>query len=291
MIRRSLNETGYIHEGNRMTRRGTPALLLLPGLAFLIFGFLAPALGILFAAPGTDASEIFARLGTMLTDPYDLRIIGRTVGLGLVVTIVCLTLGFPIAYILARSTSRWAGVLLALAIFPLLLSNVVRTFGWLVILGSNGALGQLLVRLGVTETPPQLLYTPFAIVMGLTQLFLPLAIIACYSAVSQVDAGLDDAARGLGASRSRTFWDVVVPLSMPGVVVAATLVFAGSVTAYTTPYLLGGSRQRMLSTELYSYSSVTVDWASASATAIVMTILVVLVSGISARIGRKGATA
>lgn len=274
-----------------MTRRGTLALLLIPGLAFLIIGFLAPASGILFAAPGTDTAEIFARLGQMLTDPYDLQIIGRTVGLGLIVTALCLVLGFPIAYLLARSTSRWAGVLLALAIFPLLLSNVVRTFGWLVVLGSQGAIGQLLIGLGITDEPPQLLYTPFAIVMGLTQLFLPLAIISCYSAVSQVEAGLDDAARGLGASRARTFWDVVVPLSLPGVVVAATLVFAGSVTAYTTPYLLGGSRQRMLSTELFSYSSVTIDWASASATAIVMTILVVLVSVGSARLARKGAVA
>ncbi|GAB3187345.1 ABC transporter permease [Nesterenkonia suensis] len=274
-----------------MTRRGTALMLLVPGLLFLAVGFLAPAAGVLFAAPGTDTGEILSRLGQMFADPYDLQIIGRTVGLGLIVTVLCLVLGFPIAYLLARSTSRWAGVLLALAIFPLLLSNVVRTFGWLVVLGSNGAIGQLLISLGITDEPPQLLYTPFAIVMGLTQLFLPLAIIACYSAVSQVEAGLDDAARGLGASRSRTFWDVVVPLSMPGVVVAATLVFAGSVTAYTTPYLLGGSRQRMLSTELFSYSRVTIDWASASATAIVMTVLVVLVSGLSARLARKGSTA
>ena len=271
-----------------MTRRGTVALLLIPGLAFLLIGFLVPALGILFAAPGTNTVDILARVGTMLTDPYDLRIIGRTVGLGLIVTVLCVALGFPIAYLLARSTSRWAGILLALAIFPLLLSNVGRTFGWLVVLGSNGALGQLLTSLGITDTPPQLLYTPFAIVMGLTQLFLPLAIVSCYSAVSQIDAGLDDAARGLGASKLRTFWDLVVPLAAPGIVVAATLVFAGSVTAYTTPYLLGGSRQRMLATELFSYSSVTVDWVSASATAIVMTLLVVVVSVTAARIGRKG---
>ena len=128
---------------------------------------------------------------------------------------------------------------------------------------------------------PQLLYTELAIVLGLTQLFLPLAIISCYSAVAQVDPGLDDAARGLGASRIRTFWSIVVPLSMPGIVVAATLVFAGSVTAYTTPYLLGGSSQRMLSTQLFSYSSITVDWAGASATALIMTVLVFLISGLS----------
>lgn len=274
-----------------MRSRLTPAMLLLPGLAFLLIGFLVPSLSMLFAPPGTEPAEIFVRFGRMLTDPYDLAIIGRTLLLGLIVTMICVVLGFPIAYLLARSTSRWSGVFLALAIFPLLLSNVVRTFGWLVVLGSNGAIGQLLTATGLVDKAPQLLYTPLAIVLGLTQLFLPLAIITCYSAVSQVDAGLDDAARGLGASRTRTFWDVVLPLSLPGIVVAATLVFAGSATAYTTPYLLGGSSNRMLSTQLFSYASVSIDWAGASATALIMTILVFGVSALSAAVGRKGSTA
>jgi len=272
-------------------RSRTPVLLLAPGLILLLAGFLIPSLAMLFSPPGVAPAEILVRFGEMLSDPYDLRIIGRTVGIGLVVTLICVVLGFPIAYLLARSTSRWSGVLLALAIFPLLLSNVVRTFGWLVILGANGAVGQLLTGLGLVEKAPQLLYTELAIVLGLTQLFLPLAIISCYSAVAQVDPGLDDAARGLGASRTRTFWTVVIPLSSPGIVVAATLVFAGSVTAYTTPYLLGGSSQRMLSTQLFSYSSVTIDWASASATALIMTLLVFLVSGLSSLVARKGAIA
>lgn len=265
-------------------------LLLLPGLALLLVAFLVPSVAMLLSPPGVSPGEVFERLGQMLTDPYDLRIIWRTVRLGLVVTVICLVLGFPISYLLARSTSRWAGVMLALAIFPLLLSNVVRTFGWLVVLGSNGAVGQLLTGLGIVDQAPQLLYTELAIVLGLTQLFLPLAIVSCYSAVSQIDPGLDDAARGLGASRTRTFWAIVVPLAAPGMVVAATLVFAGSVTAYTTPYLLGGSGQRMLATQLYSYSSVSIDWAAASATALIMTVLVFAVSGLSSIAARKGAT-
>lgn len=274
-----------------MRSRVTTSLLLLPGLAFLLIGFLVPALAMLFAPPGTATSEIFVRLGEMLVDPFFLTIIGRTLLLALIVTVICVVLGFPIAYLLARTNSRWSGVLLALAIFPLMLSNVVRTFGWLVILGSNGAIGKLLTALGLIDQAPQLLYTPLAIVLGMTQLFLPLAIVTCYSAVTQVNPGLDDAARGLGASRGRTFRDIVLPLSLPGIVVAATLVFAGSVTAYTTPYLLGGSGNRMLATQLFTYSSVTIDWAGASATAIIMTVLVFVVSGISSLVGRKGATA
>ncbi|WP_269937895.1 ABC transporter permease [Arthrobacter sp. HY1533] len=264
-----------------------PLFLLLPGLIFILLGFAIPSGIMLFAPPGVGTGEIFVRLGEMLTDPFEQAIILRTLGLGLIVMAICLILGFPIAYLLARSTSRYAGVWLALAIFPLLLSNVVRTFGWIVILGSKGALGQLIVFLGFADEAPQLLYTELAIVLGLTQLFLPLAIISCYSAVAQVDAGLDDAARGLGASKTRTLWTVVIPLSAPGLVVSATLVFAGSATAYTTPYLLGGSANRMLSTELFSYSAVTVDWASASATALIMTILVFLVSGVSSLATRR----
>lgn len=268
-----------------MTRK--PLLLLLPGLLFILLGFAIPSAIMLFSPPGVSTGEIFMRLGEMLTDPYDQAIILRTLGIGLIVTVVCLLLGFPIAYLLARSTSRYAGVWLALAIFPLLLSNVVRTFGWIVILGSKGAIGQLIVFLGLAPEAPQLLYTELAIVLGLTQLFLPLAIISCYSAVAQIDAGLDDAARGLGASKTRTLWTVVIPLAAPGLVVSATLVFAGSATAYTTPYLLGGSSNRMLSTQLFSYSSVTVDWASASATALIMTVLVFLVSGLSSLATRR----
>ncbi|UFU03166.1 ABC transporter permease [Ruania suaedae] len=272
-----------------MRRRGL-LVLLLPGLALLLAGFLVPALIMVLAPPGTTTAEVFSRLVRMLGDPYDLTIIARTVGLGLVVTVTCVVLGFPIAYLLARSQSRWAGVLLAVAIFPLLLSNVVRTFGWLVVLGSEGAIGQTLVALGIVDEAPQLLYTPLAIVLGLVQLFLPLAVVSCYSALAQVDANLDEAARGLGAGRARTFWTIVVPLSWPGVVVAATLVFAGSVTAYTTPYLLGGSRQRMLSTQLFQYSSSTIDWAAASATAVIMTVLVFGVAALSTVMGRRSRT-
>ncbi|WP_326596378.1 ABC transporter permease [Streptomyces sp. NBC_01803] len=251
--------------------------LLLPGLALLVGGVLAPALTMLLSPPRVSTGEVFDRLGRMLSDPHDLAIILRTLRVGLTVTGICLVLGFPTAYLLARSRSRWAGPLLALAIFPLLLSNVVRTYGWLVVLGSNGVIGQAIEGLGLADEAPQLLYTELAVVLGLTQLFLPLAIVTCYSAVAQVDAGLDDAARGLGAGRVRTMWSVVIPLSMPGIAMAATLVFAGSVTAYTTPYLLGGSRQTMLATQLFRYSGVSLDWAAASATAVIMTTLVILI--------------
>ncbi|MFI9460575.1 ABC transporter permease [Streptomyces xiamenensis] len=264
-------------------------VLLLPGLVLLLGGVVIPALTMLLSPPRVPTGEVFDRLGRMLSDPYDLAIIWRTLRIGLTVTGLCLTLGFPTAYLLARSRSRWAGILLALAIFPLLLSNVVRTYGWLVVLGRNGVVGQTIEGLGLADPAPQLLYTELAVVLGLTQLFLPLAIITCYSAVAQVDANLDEAARGLGAGRIRTLWSVTIPLSMPGIAMAATLVFAGAVTAYTTPYLLGGSRQTMLATQLFRYSGVSLDWAAASATAIIMTVLVLVIYGVSTVLTRAKA--
>lgn len=266
------------------------ALVVAPGLALLLGGFAIPTIAMLLRPPGSATAGVFDQLGSMLSSGYYLRIIERTLWIGLIVTALCLVFGFPVAYLLARSRSKRSGLLLALAIFPLLVSDVVRTYGWLVALGQHGAIGKLLTGLGLVTTAPQLLYTPLAIVLGLTQLFLPLAIITCYSAISQVDRGLDDAARGLGASRLRGFWGIVVPLSLPGIVVAATIVFAGSITAYTTPYLLGGSRERMLSTELFDHASVTLDWTGASAIAVVMTILVFAVSAVSALAARKGKT-
>ncbi|MFT4225749.1 ABC transporter permease [Micropruina sp.] len=270
--------------------RSRAGLLLVPGLIVLVVGLIVPAISMLFFPRRSGPGEVLAAFGSFFSDPFMMSILWRTVWIGLVVTGLCVVIGFPIAYMLARSGSRWVGMWLALAIFPLLLSNVVRTFGWLVVLGSQGVLGRVLMALHLVEKPPQLLASEFAIVLGLIQLFLPLAIISSYSAIAQVDATLDEAARSLGASPTRTFWSVVVPLSLPGVIVAATLVFAGSVTAYTTPFLLGGSSDKMLSTQLFYYTDTNVDWTMAGAVALMMTILVFAVASLSSATGRLGRT-
>ena len=154
--------------------RSRASLLLIPGLVVLVIGLIVPAVTMLFFPRRSGPAEVFAAFGGFFTDPFMLAILWRTVWIGLVVTGLCVLIGFPIAYMLARSNSRWVGLLLALAIFPLLLSNVVRTFGWLVVLGSQGVLGRLLMALRLVEEPPQLLASEFAIVLGLIQLFLPL---------------------------------------------------------------------------------------------------------------------
>ncbi|MFC3999985.1 ABC transporter permease [Nocardiopsis sediminis] len=262
--------------------------LLVPGLAVLLFAFLYPVAATLAAPPDGDPAIVARETGALLTDPYLLPVIARTIRVAALTTAICLVLGFPVAYLISRAPARWAGKLLALAIFPLMLNTVVRTYGWIVVLGGNGLISEVSAALGLGRV--QLLYTETAIVLGLVQLFLPLLILSAYSSLSQQDPHLEDAARGLGASPGRTFRQVVLPLALPGTLVGCTLVFAGAVTAFTTPQLLGGSRERLLSTLLYSRVNVSLDWPAASAVALVMTVLVLAVTALSGRLGKIGST-
>ncbi|GAB3212069.1 putative spermidine/putrescine transport system permease protein [Marinactinospora thermotolerans DSM 45154] len=282
-MRRAANLTGV-----ELSRRGTLFALLVPGLAVLLFGFLYPVAATLAFPPDGDPATVARETGSLLTDPYLLPVIARTIRVAVVTTLICLVLGFPVAYLISRVPPRWSGKLLALAIFPLMLNTVVRTYGWLVVLGGNGLLSSLTEGLGLG--PSRLLYTETAIVLGLVQLFLPLMILSCYSSLSQQDPRLEEAARGLGASPGRAFRQVVFPLALPGALVGCTLVFAGAVTAFTTPQLLGGARERILSTLLYSRVNVSLDWPAASAVALVMTVLVLVVSALSSRLSAKGST-
>nr|WP_233515138.1 ABC transporter permease [Marinitenerispora sediminis] len=269
-----------------MFRRSAMVALLVPGLAVLAFGFLYPVAATLAAPPDGDPATVARETAALLSDPYLLPVIARTIRVAVVTTAACLLLGFPVAYLISRAPARWAGRLLALAIFPLMLNTVVRTYGWLVLLGSNGLISDVSAALGLGR--PQLLYTETAINLGLVQLFLPIMILSCYSSLSQQDPRLEEAARGLGASPGRAFRQVVLPLAMPGALVGCTLVFAGAVTAFTTPQLLGGARERILSTLLYSRVNVSLDWPAASAVALVMTVLVLAVSVLSGRLTPKG---
>ncbi|MEE1799329.1 ABC transporter permease [Streptomyces sp. NPDC101062] len=273
-----------------MSRKATLGLLLAPGLALLAFGFAFPFVTTLFAPPAAEDPDVVGTLGSLLTDGYVLGVLARTVRVAVTVTLVCLLFGFPTAYLISRAPKSRQGLLLALAVFPLLLSTVVRTFSWLVILGRNGIISDVVLATGLTDSPPELLYTEFALVAGLTQLFMPLMILTSYSSLSHIDPGLEDAARGLGASPGRAFRQIVLPLAVPGVLVGATLVFAGAVTAFTTPLLLGGSRNRTLATLLYDYANVKLDWNGAGAVALLMTVLVLVVGWASGRISAKVAT-
>jgi putative spermidine/putrescine transport system permease protein len=270
-------------------RRGlVTSALLLPAAVLVIVGFLYPY-GTMLVAPAADPDpDVPASLAAAVMDPYVVEIVARTARVAGIATLLSLLFGFPVAWAISRAAPRWRALLLLAVTFPLLLSTVIRTFAWIVLLGGEGLISRALQAVGLAAGPVQLLYTETAMVLGLTQLFMPLLVLTAYSSLAAVDPALEDAARGMGARNSAVFARVVFPLALPGTAVGAILVFAGCVTAFTTPSLLGGTRNRTLATLLYQEANTSVDWSGVSAIAIIMTAIVLVVAVVMSRVSAIG---
>jgi spermidine/putrescine transport system permease protein len=179
-----------------------------------------------------------------LVDPLVLEIAARSLGLALITTIVCLLIGYPFAFYLATRPRRQRAVLLVLVMLPFWSNFLVRTYAWRVLLGADGPFVALLGALGLPEV--RLLFTPFAIVLGLVYGFLPFMVLPLYASLERIDLTLVEAARDLHASAWQAFRHVTLPLSRPGAIAGSVLVFIPSFGAYVTPELLGGSRTTMI---------------------------------------------
>ncbi|MEQ3550331.1 ABC transporter permease [Pseudonocardia nematodicida] len=270
-------------------RRMATGALLLPAVVLLVVGFLYPYLTMLVAPAADPDPDVPGALAAAVTDPYVIEIVARTARVAGLATLASVLFGFPVAWLISRAAPRWRALLLLAVTFPLLLSTVVRTFAWIVLLGGEGLISRTLQGVGLASGPVQLLYTETAMVLGLTQLFMPLLILTAYSSLASVDPALEDAARGMGAGNTAVFARVVFPLALPGTAVGAILVFAGSVTAFTTPSLLGGTRNRTLATLLYQEANTSVNWSAASAVAIIMTVVLLVVTLLLSRVSAIGA--
>lgn len=270
-----------------MNRSWTPYALIAPGLLFLLLTFVLP-LGLSASASlqGVEGG-LLAHYQKLLTDPFFLTIIWRTITFSLIVTLICLLLGYPVAYLISRLPQQVATWMVALTVFPQLVNSVVRSYSWMVVLGRKGILNNLLVALGLVDQPQQYLYTPLAVILGLTQLFLPTMILSLYSTLTQLNGDWEQAARGLGASAFTAFRRIVFPLSIPGVIVGATLVFSACMTAFTTPQMLGGTRQRTLATMVYYYANVSMNWPLATAIAFLMFLLTLIMVAVPTRLLRQ----
>jgi putative spermidine/putrescine transport system permease protein len=166
---------------------------------------------------------------------------------------------------------------MALSMFPLLINSVIRSFAWINILGRSGVINTLLLRLGLIREPAALLYTEFSILIGTIYLFLPLMLITLVGSMDNIRDDLFEAAESLGANRIIAFFKVILPLSLPGILVGAVLVFTGSITAYTTPNLLGGNKQMLMSTFIYQRAMSLSDWNGAAVIACVMILITFVV--------------
>lgn len=216
------------------------------------------------------------------TDPFYRDVLGRTVYVGVVSTIVSVILGFLPAYHIARTQSpRKKSFLIIIVILPLLMGNAVRVAGWLVLLGDQGMVNSLLQVIGVSHAPIKLLYTETAVLIGTISVLLPYMIITMQSVIEGISPALEEAALGLGAGHWRMFVRVLLPLSMPGMIVGSVLCFILAMNAYATPLLIGGATFHMMAPQVYEQISQANNWPFGAALAFVLmatTLVLTLVS-------------
>ena len=262
-----------------MTRRDLaplrePAVLLSPGLLFLIAAFMFPAVHMLAqsllttgADPGRFTLEHYAKF---VVDDFYLGVALRTFRLSLLITAICLVLGFPLAIIMARSSHLVRTGLIILIVLPLMTSVVIRTFGWLVILGPGGLLSWSLESLGLIDRQLSLMHTETGIVIAMVQVLLPFLVLTTLGSLNQIPPAIDEAARVMGAGFFRSIRHVTLPLSLPGLVSGSLLVFALSISSFITPTLVGGVRLPVMAGSIYQQMTGSFDWGFGAALSVIL---------------------
>ena len=260
--------------------------LVLPPLAAAMLLFVGPLLYLFWVSLHTPSqSELYGPALTLqnytgvLTDSFYLGIIRRTLGVATVILCLALFLGYPVAYFVALQPPRRRMTILLLLLFPLMVSNVVRAYGWVAILGRRGVINTTLRDIGLIDVPLDLLYTTGAVVVALMTILLPYMVISIANTLSALDRRYEEAAQALGAGPVRTFLHVTLPLSTPGVASGMLLVFLLTLSAYVTITLLGGPRSKLLVSMVYD-SVTAFEWPRAAALAFVLLALALAVTGL-----------
>lgn len=258
---------GEVEEERRERRRYL--LLLVPALVVLLALFVYPMLGILERSIYKDAWTL-AFYRQALGEPVYLTVMGLTFRTAALVTLLCLALGYPLAYVLASASPRVGRLLLIVVILPFFTSLIVRTYAWMVLLGRNGIVNDYLIALGLTDRPVKLLYNQAGVLIGMTYILLPFMVLTVFSVMRGIDRGLIRAAHSLGASRWQAFRRVFLPLSLPGVAGGTLLVFILSLGFFITPRLMGGPSDVMIAMLIEHEVEFTLNWPFASALAVIL---------------------
>jgi putative spermidine/putrescine transport system permease protein len=252
-------------------------LLLVPAVLVLLTLFVYPLLGI------ADRSVYKPRVGYTLDYyaqiwrvPVYLSVIWRTFQTSALVTLLCLALGYPLAYLLATLRPRVAQLLMIVVILPFFTSIIVRTYAWMVLLGRNGVVNQYLTWLGLTDAPLPLLYNKGGVLVGMTYVLLPYMVLTLYSVMRGIDSAFMRAAHSLGASRWQAFRKVFLPLSLPGIAGGTLLVFILSLGFFITPALMGGPSDVMIAMLIEREVEFTLNWSFASALAVILLTLTLI---------------
>lgn len=265
----------------RNTGRGyllsAPALALFFGLLLLPLALtLVLSFNVFDYEIGVKGGEwTLAQYANLLTDSYFYEIFLRTFWISALVTLLCVVIGVPEAYILSRMGTPWRSIFLILILTPLLISVVVRAFGWSLLLGADGLINQAIQALG--GRPIKMLYTPFAVILALVHVMLPFMIIPVWTSLQKLDASAEQAALSLGATQAQVMRMVVLPQVMPGVLSGTLIVFGLSASSFAIPGLLGGRRLKMVATVVYDQYLSELNWPMGAAIAVALLLINLLV--------------
>ena len=255
-------------------------LLLSPSIALTALLLLLPV-GFLFRYSFYEvdiANQIaggfsLANFGKLLTDGFYLQIMAKTLLLSFTVTVIALLIGLPLAVYLWRASRRMRFPFTILVLSPLLVSVVVSSYGWIVILGTKGIVNNLLLAAGLIDAPVKLLYTNTAIAIGLIHLVIPFMVLPILSNLERIEGALAEAAATLGASPFLVWKEILLPLLVPGIAGGTNIVFALAMSAYVTPAVLGPSGPNFITTLIYQHFVTLFDWPTGSALAVVLFIM------------------
>jgi putative spermidine/putrescine transport system permease protein len=256
----------------------TASALLAPATIFIAVSLLVP-LGILFRyslndfVPTTktmvDAVTV-ANYVKFFTDPYYTAILWTTVRLSVLVTAACLIIGFPLAYVVARTQSRFKHLLIIAIVLPLFVGNSVRAAGWMVVFGNKGFVNATLMGLGVIAKPIEIMFTENAVIIGIVAVNLPFMVLSLQSVIEGIDRAVEEAAFSLGAPPAVMFRRVLWPLALPGILAGTILTFILAMNAYATPFLLGGPLFKMMAPVIYNEFTQKTNWPFGGAIAFIL---------------------
>jgi putative spermidine/putrescine transport system permease protein len=260
------------------------ASLVGPATIFVAAGLLIP-IAILFRYSLNDVGQYKQMIEAVtasnylrfFSDAYYTNVLGRTLRVAVICTIVCLLLGFPLAYVLARMQSHWKNWLIMLVVLPLFVGNAVRAAGWMALFGSKGVVNSSLLQIGAISVPIEIMYTEAAVVIGIIAVNLPFMVLTLQSVIEGIDRAVEEAAFSLGANPLAMFKRVLWPLALPGVLAGTILTFILAMNAYATPVLLGGPRFVMMGPLVYNQFVQQNNWPFGAAVSFVlMTATIVL---------------
>lgn len=267
-------------------------MLFIPCIVLITYFMIVPLMGSIIPTFTNSSNGILGEYTKFFKDQYMMGIFFRTIKISVVSSVICMFIGVPVSYYISRTSKNLRGLFIALTIFPILTNSVVRSFAWMNILGKNGVINNVLMKLNLIGEPLSLLYTEGAIIVGTVYIFLPLMIISLVGVMENIENDLLEAAESLGASKIKAFFKVIFPLSLPGLIVGTVLVFTGSLTAYTTPQLLGGNKNTVLATLIYQKTMTLGDWQGAAVVATIMILVTLItvkgISSLGSKLDKRG---